>query len=132
MQGGRSYQGSPPNLDCFRSRGLQAAAVTQFILALLASFGVVLGIAAGFVLLYRRYVRQWRRQNRSVDQLARITSARRRVLAFPMPPRWVAVRTSNSALVREVLGQVTPSSGWADALGRARERALFVSAPVDG
>jgi hypothetical protein len=106
--------------------------VTRLILALLGSFGLVLGMAVAFLIMHRRHVRQWRRQNRSVDQLSRITSARRRALAFPLPPRWVAVRSSNTALIREVLGAVEPTGSWSEALSRARERSLFVSAPVDG
>lgn len=106
--------------------------MTGLIIALLGSFGLVLGMAVAFVLLHRRHVRQWRRQNRTVDQLARVTSARRRLLAFPLPQRWVAVRSANTALVREVLGDVAAVQGWSEALSRCRERSVFVSAPVDG
>lgn len=107
--------------------------MTGVIFALLASFGLVLGLAVMFVVLYRRHVRQLRRQNRGLDQLAHITSARRRLLAYPLPARWLAVRSSNTLHLREVLGlagAVPPT--WGEALVRSRERSLFVSHPVDG
>lgn len=107
--------------------------MSRVILTLLASFGLVLGLAVAFVVMYRRHVRQLRRQNRGLDQLAHITSARRRMLAYPLPGRWLAVRSSNTLHVREVLGLAggTPPT-WGESLVRARERAFFVSYPVDG
>jgi hypothetical protein len=98
----------------------------------MGSFGLVVGIAVLFVLLHRRQVRVLRRQNRSIDQLARVTSARRRLLAFPLPTRWIAIRSTHTALVRGALGDMAPAAGWSEALLRARERSLFVSQPVEG
>ncbi len=106
--------------------------MTRVILVLLGSFGLVVGTAVAFVLVHRRHLRQWRRQNRSIDQLARVTSARRRMLAFPLPSRWIAVRSAHTALIRGALGDVAPAAAWSDALSRAPERSLFVSAPVEG
>lgn len=106
--------------------------MARFLVALIGSFALVIGIAVLFVLLQRRQVRRLRRQNRSIDQLARVTSARRRVLAFPIPARWIAIRGANTALVRDALGEVASAASWADALSRSGERSLFVSGPVDG
>jgi hypothetical protein len=107
--------------------------VTRVIMALLGSFGVVLLLAVTFAVIYRRHARQLRRRNRSVDQLSYIASSRRRLLAYPLPARWVLVRTSNTSLLRSILGVTDdPQPHWGDALSRIRERRLFVSAPVDG
>ncbi len=107
--------------------------MTRVILVLLGSFGLVLTLAVAFVVLYRRHARQLRRLNRSLDQLTSMAANRRRVLAYPLPNRWILVRTSNTPHLRQVLGLANePPVGWSEALVRSRERGVFVSAPVDG
>lgn len=106
--------------------------MSNLILALMASFSVVLLGAVAMLALHRRQLRQWRRQNRLVDQLSQITSARRRASPFPLPARWLAIRSSNTAYLKSALSVRGAAVPWAEAMGRARERTLFVSAPVDG
>lgn len=99
---------------------------------MLSSFGAVLLGAAVMIAVHRRQLRQWRRQNRLVDQLSQITSARRRAVPFPLPTRWMAIRSSNTPHLKAVLSLRGASPGWSEAMVRARERALFLSGPVDG
>lgn len=96
-------------------------------------FGVI-GVAFVFAWLIRRHNREQnsrRRANRSLDQLTLFNSARNRVLPYPLPPRWMIIRSSNTAFLREFLG-LRQSVPWGEALSRARERALFISNPVNG
>lgn len=106
--------------------------MTRVILVLLASFGLVLAGAVAMILMHRRQLRQWRRQNRLVDQLSQITSVRRRVIPFPLPTRWLAVKSSNTTHLRAALSLRGPIVSWAEAMSRARERTLFLSQPVEG
>lgn len=106
--------------------------VTGVIIVLLASFGVVLIGAVAMITVHRHQLRQWRRQNRLVDPLTQLTSARRRAVAFPLPNRWIAIRSSNTPHLRAVLSLRGPAVGWSDALSRARDRELFLSPAVDG
>jgi hypothetical protein len=100
---------------------------------LLASLGFVVVLATAFVILSRHHLRLARRRHRSLDQLAQITSARRRMLAYPLPPRWAVVRSTNTACLREFLGlDPVPLTPWSEALARSREPELFVSPPVEG
>ncbi|MSU33565.1 MAG: hypothetical protein EXS36_00320 [Pedosphaera sp.] len=103
-----------------------------FLLAFLSAFGLVVGLGAVFVALYRRHVRQLRRLNRGFDQLAALT-LHRGVLGGQPPPRWLAIRSTNTALLRELL-RLDPAAVrlWSEALSRFRERSLFLSPPVDG
>lgn len=101
-------------------------------IGLLVSFGIVVAIASVFATIYRRHLRAMRRANRQVDPLAPLVGGRRRPMLLPLPPRWLAIRSSNTGFIREMLG-VDPDSSvpWSEALGRSRERAFFVSQPVD-
>ena len=102
-------------------------------LGLLVSFGMVVGIALVFATLYRRHLRLLRRSQRWVDPLGPLVAAGRVPMPLPMPVRWLAVRSSNTHLLREAL-RLPPGDGpsWSEALARARERALFVSPPWRG
>ena len=101
-------------------------------IGLLVSFGVVVAIASVFATIYRRHLRAVRRAGRLLDPLSSLVGSRRRPMLLPLPPRWMAIRSSNTSFVREMLG-LDPHGGtpWSEALGRCRERAFFVSAPVD-
>jgi hypothetical protein len=102
-------------------------------LGLLVSFGMVVGIAMVFATLYRRHLRLLRRSQRWTDPLGPLVAAGRVPMALPMPVRWMAVHSSNTALLREVLGSpVGDFTPWSEALVRARERAFFVSPPCRG
>lgn len=106
----------------------------QFALLLMGCFLGVIGVAAVFAWLIRQHNREqrnMRRANRSLDQLALADSARHRVLPYPLPSRWMAIRSSNTAFLREFLGLRNHVS-WSEALGRARERTLFLSNPING
>lgn len=99
---------------------------------MLGTFGVVLVIGGIFAVVYRRHLRQLRRASRAVDPLVAL-SGRRLALPFPAPPRWLAIRSSNTSHLRTLLGLAEePSTPWADALGHCRERVLFLSPPVNG
>ena len=103
------------------------------VIGLLGSLGAVIGILVLFIFVYRRHLRRMRRAGRHLDPLAPLTPARRRAVPFQMPPRWLAIRSSHTALVRGLLGLVeAPAPPWSEALARSRERTLFVSPPVDG
>ncbi len=106
--------------------------VELFLLAFLSAFGLVVGLGAAFVALYRRHVRQLRRLSRGIDQLAVLTLDRGALGGRP-PPRWLAIRSTNTALLRELL-RLDPTDVrlWSEALSRFREQALFLSPPVDG
>ncbi len=106
--------------------------MTRVILVLLASFGFVLIGAVLMMVMHRRHLRQWRRQNRMVDPLSQATSARRRLIPFPLPQRWLAIRSSNTAHLRGALALRGSGPTWSEAMARAQERSLFLSAPVDG
>jgi len=103
------------------------------VVGLLGSLGSVFLVVGLFWFCYRRALRNWRRAGRRFDPLSPLTPARRLPAPFHMPTRWVAVRSSNTAVIRECLrlGNA-PTVAWSEALGRSRERELFVSAPVDG
>ena len=101
------------------------------LLVLLLLF--VLGVALLFLTVYRLDRRRLRRAGRQIDPLGPLTTARRRPVPFQMPARWLAIRTGNTALVRETFGLVNaPPSPWSEALARSRMRRIFVSPPVDG
>jgi hypothetical protein len=103
------------------------------VVGLLGSLGVVVALGALFLVIYRRHLRALRRAGRGLDPLSPLTSARRRAVPFLMPPRWIAIRSTNTPLVRDALGLLdVPAVAWSEALSRSRERALFVSPPVDG
>ncbi|MEY4690510.1 MAG: hypothetical protein RIT19_835 [Verrucomicrobiota bacterium] len=101
-------------------------------LGLLVSFGMVVGIAIVFATLYRRHLRLLRRSQRWVDPLGPLVGGGRGV-PLPLPGRWMAVKTSNTPYLREILqlGD-TGSAPWSEALARARERRVFVSPPWQG
>lgn len=102
-------------------------------MGLLVSFGMVVGIAMVFATLYRRHLRLLRRSQRWMDPLGPLVTSNRQAVPLPMPVRWLAVRTANTALLREVLG--LPSGecpAWSEALSRARERTVFLSPPWRG
>ena len=106
----------------------------QLALLLMGCFLGVIGVGVLFSFLIRHHNREQkllRRRNRGVDQLTHLTSARHRVLPYPLPPRWLVVRSSNTAYLRDLLGLHT-AVPWSEALSRARERALFISNPVNG
>jgi hypothetical protein len=106
--------------------------VSGVILVLFASFGLVVGGGLGMIALHRRFLRQWRRQNRMIDPLSQVTTARRRLIGVPLPGSWLAIRSSNTHHIREALALRSPALPWSEALSRARERSLQVSQPVDG
>jgi hypothetical protein len=102
-------------------------------IGLLICFGIVLGLGFAFACVVRYHLRTVRRANRSLDPLAPLTGARRRALALPSPNRWLVVRTTNTAFLREQLGLADAETiSWSAALSRCSERALFVSPPIDG
>lgn len=103
------------------------------VIGLLGSLGAVVGLLVFFVFIYRRHLRAMRRAGRGLDPLSPLTSARRKAVPFQMPPRWLAIRSSNTVAIRELLGLPDePGAAWSDALARSRERRFFVSPPVDG
>ena len=103
------------------------------VIGLLISLLAVLGLALAFFTVYHRDRRRVRREGRQLDPLVPLTSARRRPIPFLLPPRWLALRSSNTALIREALSRADePLVPWSEALARVRERAVFVSPPVDG
>lgn len=106
----------------------------QLALLMMGCFLGVIGVAVVFAWLIRQHNREqrsMRRANRSLDQLSLVDSSRQRVLPYPLPARWMAIRSSNTVLLREFLSLNHPVP-WSEALGRARERTLFLSQPVNG
>jgi hypothetical protein len=105
----------------------------SLVVGLLGMVGFVLGLAFALFAIYRHHLRRLRRANRQQDPLSQSTSARRRALPFQLPARWLAIRSTNTPILREALGiQRQAAVPWSDALARGRERSFFVSAPVDG
>lgn len=103
------------------------------VIGLLGSLGFVIVLIAVFTTVYRRHLRALRRAGRNLDPLSPLTPARRRVMPFLLPARWIVVRSANTPFIRDVLGLLeVPAVSWSEALARSRERALFVSPPVDG
>jgi hypothetical protein len=102
------------------------------VVGLLGSLGFVLGLAFAFFVIYRHHLRRLRRANRQQDPLSQVTPARRRPLPFHMPPRWLAIRSTNTLLIRTLLPHASTSTPWSESLARCRERSWFVSPPVDG
>jgi len=113
---------------------LQMGQPAIFATGLVTCFLLVVGVGTLFALLIRRHNREQsarRRHNRKVDQLTQVTSARNRVLPYPLPQRWIAIRSSNTAYLRELLA-LRAQVPWSEALTRSRERTLFLSNPVNG
>jgi hypothetical protein len=106
----------------------------SLVVGLLVSLGCVLGLAFAFFVIYRHHLRRLRRAARALSvEEAGSSKQRRRPFAFQMPARWMAIRSSNTHLVRELLGvSEEVAVPWSEALSRSREAFLFVSGPVDG
>ena len=112
---------------------MNSTAIQGLAIGLLVSFGVVIAVASAFATIYRRHLRAMRRANRLLDPLSPLVGARRRPLALPLPPRWMAIRSTNTVFLREILGlDPAVATSWSEALGRCRERTFFVSPPLDG
>lgn len=102
-------------------------------IGLLVSFGVVIGLATVFASLYRRHLRSLRSAQRWMDPLTPLVGSSRMALALPLPNRWLAIRSSNTAYLRELLihgPEECPR--WSEALVRAGEPTVFVSPPLTG
>lgn len=57
---------------------------------------------------------------------------RRASIPYPPPARWVAVRSSNTLLLKALLRvEADPPIAWSEALSRSRETKLFVSPSVE-
>ncbi|MCW5556700.1 MAG: hypothetical protein KIT22_02475 [Verrucomicrobiae bacterium] len=105
----------------------------QPVVGLLVCLGFVLGLAFLFFVIYRHHIRQVHRLSADSRRNAVHDSSRSSSLPFQVPQRWVAVRSSNTALVRELLGMADGTAvPWSEALARAKEPAFFISGPVDG
>lgn len=105
----------------------------SLVLGLLVSLACVLGLAFAFFVIYRHHLRRLRRSAKSRSGTGIGSSASRGAFPIQMPSRWMAIRSSNTALVRELLGVSDEVAvPWSEALSRARESFLFVSGPVDG
>ncbi len=102
-------------------------------IGLLVSFGMVIGIAIVFATLYRRHLRALRKTQRWMDPLTPLVGSAQSALTLPLPNRWLAIRSSNTAYLREML-HVGPDEGsrWSEALTRSRERLIFISPPWRG
>jgi hypothetical protein len=102
-------------------------------IGLLVSFGMVIGIAIVFATLYRRHLRALRMTQRWMDPLTPLVGSSKSALTLPLPNRWLAIRSSNTAFLREIL-HIGPEEGsrWSEALVQSRERVIFVSPPWRG
>lgn len=108
-------------------------AMDALVIGLLGTLGFVLGLAFAFFFVYRHHLRRLRRAGRRQDPLGRVTPVRRRPLPYQLPNRWIAIRSSNTALIRSALStRPLPICPWSEALARGRERSWFVSPPVNG
>jgi len=102
------------------------------VVGLLVSLGFVLGLAFLFLVIYRHHLRRLRQASGACGT-SRSESPRPARLPFQVPLRWVAVRSTNTPLIRDLLGLSMESAvPWSEALGRSREADLFISGPVDG
>lgn len=107
--------------------------MTNLVIGLIACFGLVLGGGVAMILVHRRHLREWREQQRRWAVPPEVLrDARRRSVSLPLPGRWMAIRSSNTVHVKASLGVSAGAIAWSEALSRAREDRLFVSAPVDG
>lgn len=106
--------------------------MNELVLGLMACFGLVLGGAVAMILVHRRHLRAWRSQQRWVVAGRRLAEPGRQSLAIPLPGRWMAIHSSNTPLVQRALGVPEAPVPWSEALARAGEDRLFVSAPVSG
>lgn len=113
--------------------GMNSTAVQGLAIGLLASFGLVIGVAVIFAAIYRRHLLALRLANRGFDPLTRLGSVHRRSAPLLIPGRWLAVRGSNRDLVCAALGlQPDRTLPWNQALLRHRESSFFISQPVEG
>ena len=117
----------------FRGKFMNPTVMHGLAIGLLVSFGMVIGIAIVFATLYRRHLRTLRLAQRWMDPLTPLVGSSRMALALPFPNRWLAIRSSNTAYLREMLilgPEECPR--WSEALVRAGERRVFVSPPLNG
>lgn len=103
------------------------------VVGLLVSLGFVLGLAFLFLVIYRHHLGRTPRASGAAGRESHAENSGPPCLPFQVPQRWVSVRSSNSMLIRELLGVSEQIAvPWSEALARAREPRLFISAPVDG
>jgi hypothetical protein len=117
----------------FEGDAMNSTVMHGLAVGLLVSFGIVIGIAIVFATLYRRHLRVLRLSQKWSDPLTPLAGSRRGFPHLPIPHRWLAVRTSNTLFLRQLLSAPQQeATSWSDALIRARERTWFVSPPWRG
>ena len=85
------------------------------------------------VVIYRRHLRRTRLLHLATNPPRPIVEAGRHSVARLLPPRWLALRCSDSLRVAQCLGSVANlETPWSEALKQSRNRQCFVSPPVDG
>ena len=102
------------------------------VVGLMACFGLVVAGGAAMVLVHRRHLREWRRQQGHGRPWRRVDERGRRGWPLPLPRRWMAIRSSNTVHVRAALGVADAPVPWSSAMERAGEDRLFVSGPAMG
>ena len=102
---------------------------------LILLLGIALGIGITGLLLVVHFARHGRvvaphRGRRS----PRASSPRRtEVPLFPMPNRWLAIKSGNPMFIQAALGLHNPiPCSWEEGLSVAQEKRLFVSPPISG
>ncbi len=107
--------------------------MSAVVVGLLVSLLVVLGLMLAFFSVYRRERRKVVREAPRPGPLLPVNAAWRRPVPFLLPPRWLAIRSSNTVVVRDSIGGDSAASlPWSEAMARLRERKVFISPPVDG
>ncbi|HXG46204.1 MAG TPA: hypothetical protein VNO52_01150 [Methylomirabilota bacterium] len=102
---------------------------------LILLLGVALGIGIAGLLLVVHFARQGRPLPQRRLRRAELVSAatRRTGSAVPMPTRWLAVQSTNAALVQDALGLRNPTPcSWEEGLSAAQDKRLFISPPIAG
>jgi hypothetical protein len=105
---------------------------SQFLLAFLGAFGLVLALGATFVAVYRHQLRRIRPHVGRHHPSAAIWGGPGS-MPFDPPSRWLAIRSSNFPLLKEAFrGLLDPAASWSEALARVREQVVFLSPQVQG
>ena len=97
--------------------------------------GIAMGMCVTGMILMVHSLRKSRLASRRLPRRREFNPRERRFHAplFPVPSRWLAIRSGNPQLVQAALGLHNPvPCSWAEGLSATYEKKLFISPPIQG